>query len=58
MDTPVLADQHKFTFISSMGTLEAVLKIYQEQWLIGMDGKSQGNPCHLHNLMKNILRIK
>ena len=37
MDTPVLADQQKLTFISSVQTLNAVLQIYQEQWTIGMD---------------------
>ena len=37
MDTPVLADQEKLTFISSAQTLGAVLSTCQMQWSIGMD---------------------
>ena len=39
MDTPVLADKQKLTFISSVQTLGAVWRIYEVQWLIGTDGK-------------------
>ena len=40
MDTPVLVDQQKITFISSVWTLDAVKRTYQEQWPIEIDGKS------------------
>ena len=49
---PVLADQEKKTqkqkkikFVSSVQSLDAILKTCQEWWLIGMDGeRSQENP--------------
>ena len=40
MDTPVLANQQKLTFISSVRTLDAVL-IYQKQRQIGTGGKRE-----------------
>ena len=39
MDTPLLADKQTFTFISSVLTLDAVLRTYQTRLLIGTDGK-------------------
>ena len=39
MDTPVIADQQKLTFIGSVQTLDAFEMTSQEQLLIGMDGK-------------------
>ena len=41
MDTPVLADQQKLTFISSVWTLDALLSTFQWQWSIGMGGKRE-----------------
>ena len=37
MDSPVLANQQKLT--NSVRTLDALLKIYQEEWSIGTDGE-------------------
>ena len=41
MDAPLLSDQQNLTFISSMQTLDAVWRTYQEQWLRGTDGKRE-----------------
>ena len=38
MDTSALADLEKFTFISSVWSLDAIERIYWEWWQIGMDG--------------------
>ena len=38
MDTAVLSDQQKYTFISFVSTLGNLLKTHQEWWLIGTDG--------------------
>ena len=43
MDTPVLADPHKLTFISSVQILGNIQRIYQEQWLIRMDSTRDSN---------------
>ena len=40
-DTPVLANKQKFIFISSVWILDAIKKIYQEQWPVGMDDKKE-----------------
>ena len=39
MDTLVLANKQKLIFISFVQTLDAILRTYQELWLIGMDGE-------------------
>ena len=39
MDTPVLSIQLKLIFISSVWTLDAVEKTYQEQWRIVRESK-------------------
>ena len=41
MDTPVLADQQLLMFPSSMWTLDALLRTYQDWWLIAADRKSE-----------------
>ena len=41
IDLPVLADRQRFTCISSMRTLDAVLKTYQEKWMIGTDDENE-----------------
>ena len=38
MDTPVLANQQKLAFISSVRTLDAILT-HQERWPVGTDGE-------------------
>ena len=41
MDLPVLTDQLRLTYITSVWTHDADLKTSQEQWMIGMDGKKE-----------------
>ena len=41
MDTPVLTDQQKLIFISSVQTLDAVERTYQKWWLIGTNDKKE-----------------
>ena len=47
MDTLVLADLQKLTFISSVQTLSAVLKIYQAEWLIGTGSERESRESML-----------
>ena len=47
MDTPVLNDHQKFTFISSVLTLDVILKTHQEQWTTGTDGKIESRKSML-----------
>ena len=35
MDTPVLVDQPRLRYVTSVRTLDTVYKTYQEQWMIG-----------------------
>ena len=42
MNTPVLANQQKLIFFSSVQTLDAVERNYQERWLIETDGERGG----------------
>ena len=41
MDTQVLADQQRLTYISSMLTRDTVQRTSQERWTIGKGGKSE-----------------
>ena len=41
MKIPVTDDQGKFSPISSVQTLDAVTRTYQEQWPIAMDGDGE-----------------
>ena len=41
MDTPVLADQQGLTYISSVRTLDATWKTFQEHWTIGTNGEKE-----------------
>ena len=41
MDTLVLADQQKLTSISSVQTLDAILRTCKEWWFIGTDGERE-----------------
>ena len=41
MDTKALTDQQKLTCISSVRTLDAVKRTYQERWTIGMDSETE-----------------
>ena len=47
MDTPVLGDQWKLMFITSVQTLDAIKGTCQEWWLIGMDSKRVLKECVL-----------
>ena len=47
MDTSVLADQQKVTFINSVLTLGVIKKTYQERWLIGMDKERESRESML-----------
>ena len=40
IDTSMLADQQKLTYISGVRTLDAALRIYLEPWLIGTDDEN------------------
>ena len=39
MDTPVLADQQRLTYISSVQTVDAAKRTFLEWWIIGIDSK-------------------
>ena len=39
MDIPVLIDQQRFIYISSVRRVDAVQKTNQERWMIGTDGE-------------------
>ena len=43
MDTPVLADHQKLTYISSVLTWDAVQRTCQEQWMIGTVESQKGS---------------
>ena len=45
--TSMLANQQKLTFISSMQTLGAIYKTYQEWWPIGADGERESRESML-----------
>ena len=45
MDGLVLADQQRLTYIGSVQTQDDPKKIYQEQWMIGMDSKRESKNC-------------
>ena len=51
VEVPVLADQQKLIYISSKRTQDEVWKTSRERWMIGTDRESQGNRCHLRDLM-------
>ena len=58
MDTPVLTELQKLTFINSVRTLKTVEWTYQEWYLTGTDVESLGNPCYQYTLtMMKILFI-
>ena len=41
MDIPMLAKQQNHTFFSSVQTLDAIEKIFQKWWPIGMDSERE-----------------
>ena len=41
MDTPVLVDKQKLTYVTSVRKLNMTKKTYQEQSIIVMDGKRE-----------------
>ena len=47
MDTPVVINQQRLTFINSVPTLDAIKRIYQEKWSIGTDGENESRESML-----------
>ena len=45
--SPVLVTLQKLIFIQSVWTQDSILKTYQEQWLIGMNGKRKSRESML-----------
>ena len=43
MDTPMLADLQKFTFITFVRTVDAVLEIYHERWPMATNDDKETN---------------
>ena len=54
MDVPVLADQLKLAYISSVQILDMVLKTYQEEWIIGIDGERKSGKSMLSARLDDI----
>ena len=53
MDAPVLADQQKLTFISTVQTLNAIKTTYQVQKLIGTDSERKSRESMLLDCFDN-----
>ena len=51
MDVPVMNEQEKHTFNSSVWTLDVDKKSCRERWMIGTIGEREENPCQLRDLI-------
>ena len=57
MDTPVLTKQQRLIYISSVQTLDAVKRTYQERWQIGMDVERVSRESVLSTQLDDYYRI-